>query len=226
MPRPRTMRGRYGPQCGTASGLSPPGGPHAAGVSGTVGACHVPMRGKRVRQTSVPSVCRSRIWSTAPGTKLVSCHPRFVILSSPGNSRIALPLFGEFVSHGRESLTTSRPTTSTLWRERGPPRMCALRHALDSTRRVEAMGGQSTQVSQCGTTGRPGQTDSAAHARWARQAQPSVRQPAVRLPGPPPICVSRLQALLRYHAVPQGARPPTCWLPCPSPLPRTCTTHW
>ena len=114
----------------TASRSFPPGGPHAAGVSGTVGACTVPMRGKR----SPPDVCpicvslSHMVYRAWHKTSVVS--PEICDTLIPGNSRIALPLFGEFcVTQAGRSLTTSRPTTSTLWRERGPPRMCALRHA-------------------------------------------------------------------------------------------------
>ena len=133
------------------------------------------------------------------------------------SSRVAFPLFGGVLCHtGREvSDHVATDDQHPMARKMTATHVCAAA-CLDSTIRVEAMGGQSTQVSQRGTTGRPGQTDSAAHTRWARQAQPSVRQPAVRPLGPPPTCVSRLQALLRYNAVPQGARPPACWcaLPC------------
>lgn len=159
-------------------------------------------------------------------TSVVS--PEICDTLTPGNSRVALPLCGGVLCHtGREvSDHVATDDQHAMVRKMTATQVCAAA-CLDSTIRVEAMGGQSTQVSQRGRTGRPGQTDSAAHTRWARQAQPSVRQPAVRPPGPPPTGVSRLHALLRYNAVPQGADHPYAGVPCPAPLPRVCTaTHW
>ena len=69
-------------------------------------------------------------WLSRPGTKLVSCHPRFVVLSPLEIQGSLCHFAGEFcVTQAGRSLTTSRPMISTLWRERGPPRRCALRHA-------------------------------------------------------------------------------------------------
>jgi hypothetical protein len=146
----------------------------------------------------------------------------------PGNSRIALPLFGGVLCHtGREvSDHVATDDQHPMARKMTATHVCAAA-CLDSTIRVEAMGGQSTQVSQRGTTGRPGQTDSAAHTRWARQAQPSVgsmpcdrqghRRHASRVS-------KRFSAIMRSR---RALDHPHAGVPCPAPLPRACTaTHW
>ena len=142
---------------------------------------------------------------------------------TPGNSRVALPLCGGVLCHtGREvSDHVATDDHHPMARKRTATQVCAAA-CLDSTRRVEAMGGQRTQVAQRGTTGRPEQTDSAAHTRWARQAQPSVgslpcdrqghRRQASRVS-------KRFSAIIRSRRTRDH---PHAGVPCPAPLPRAC----
>ena len=187
---------------------------------------------------SVPSLSESTAIDERSMRGVCLCVPRWHKTSvvspeicdtlTPGNSRVALPLFRGVLCHtGREvSVHVATDDQHPMARKMTAMHVCAAA-CLDSTIRVEEMGGRAPRsrsaVGQVGLDRPTARHTRGGHGRPSRASgsMPCDRQGHRRH-------ASRVSK--RFSAIMRSRRArdhPHAGVPCPAPLPRACTaTHW